>query len=41
MEIAGIIAIICLVGSLALLALGGALLIPIDNHLHPNNSHHH
>ncbi len=41
MEIAGIIAIVCLVGSLALLALGGALLIPIDNHLHPNNSHHH
>ena len=41
MEIAGIIAIVCLVGSLALLALGGAVLIPIDNHLHPNNSHHH
>ena len=41
MEIAGIIAIVCFVCSLALLALGGALLIPIDNHLHPNNSHHH
>lgn len=41
MEIAGIIAIICLGGSMALLALGGALLIPVDNHLHPGNSHHH
>lgn len=41
MEIAGMIAIVCLVGSMALLALGGAVLIPIDNHLHGDHSTHH
>lgn len=40
MEIAGIVAIVCLVGSMGLLLIGGLLLMPIDKHLHPDHSIH-
>lgn len=41
MEISGIIVVICLGGSLALILAGGLLLIPIEQQLHSGNSKHH
>lgn len=41
MEISGIIAVICLGGSLTLFALCGMLLIPLEKRLHADPSEHH